>query len=224
MPPAWGAGERTEREEKCTVDPGILRCGFPGAGGSRLSKPRVIACAAAAALVSFAVDPALAQRDRPATPAQVSWQATLSPAGEPGDALVVTGVVFGPDGTTPVPGALVYAYQTDARGVYTPDGRPGVPRLHGFMRTDPRGRYEFRSIRPASYPGQTVPAHIHMSVTPAGGREQGLEDILFEGDPLVPAATQQRMAAEGRFTSLCPAGRDAGGIRRCTRNIRLSAP
>jgi protocatechuate 3,4-dioxygenase beta subunit len=189
-----------------------------------MSKDVVGPIAVAAVFISFTgVPPAFAQRERPAPPAQVSWQATLIPTGEPGDALVVTGVVFGPDGTTPAPGALVYAYQTDARGLYTPDGKPGVPRLHGFMRTDERGRYEFRTIRPASYPGQAVAAHIHMSVS-AGGREQALDDILFEGDPLVPAHTQQRMTADGQFSSLCRSGRDGMGVRRCTRNIRLAAP
>lgn len=189
-----------------------------------MSQDIVNARAVVAAFIALiGVQPAFAQRERPDPPAQVSWQAALIPAGEPGDALVVTGVVFGPDGTTPVPGALVYAYQTDARGVYTPDGKPGIPRLHGFMRTDDRGRYEFRTIRPASYPGQSVAAHIHMSVS-AGGRDQSIDDILFEGDPLVPAATQQRMAADGRFSSLCRSERDGTGVRRCTRNIRLAAP
>jgi protocatechuate 3,4-dioxygenase beta subunit len=179
--------------------------------------------AVALGAVSLCTAPiAFAQRERASPPVTMSWQATLAPAAEPGEPLVVGGTVFAADGTTPVAGAVVYAYQTDARGLYTPDGRPGVPRLHGWMRTDERGRYEFRTIRPASYPGQRVPAHIHMSVN-AGGREHNLEDILFKGDPLLAVATQERMAAEARFSSLCAPARDGGGASRCTRNIRLPA-
>jgi protocatechuate 3,4-dioxygenase beta subunit len=162
-----------------------------------------------------------AQRERPARPAQMSWQATAAPAGEPGDPLVVSGVVYAADGTTPQPGVVVYAYQTDTRGLYTPDGRPGVPRLHAWMRTDERGRYELRTIRPASYPGQAVNAHIHMVVNP-DGREQ-MSTVEFEDDPLL-TAEERRRALSGRFSSLCRAERDAAGARRCTIDLRVTAP
>jgi protocatechuate 3,4-dioxygenase beta subunit len=174
----------------------------------------------AAVILSWAV-PAFAQRERAQPPSSMSWQATLVPAGEPGDPLVVAGTVFAADGRTPAPDVVVYAYQTDARGLYTPDGRPGVPRLHGWTRTDGRGRYEFRTIRPASYPGQTVAAHIHMSVN-AGGREQVVDDIHFEGDPLLTASMRQRMVADGPFSTLCRPEREGAGVARCTRNIRLA--
>jgi protocatechuate 3,4-dioxygenase beta subunit len=121
----------------------------------------------------------------------------------------------------PRPGVVVYAYQTDARGLYTPDGRPGVPRLHAWMRTDERGRYEMRTIRPASYPGQTITAHIHMVVS-ADGREQ-MTAIEFDDDPLLTPA-ERRRAGSGPFAPLCRAERDASGGRRCTVDIRVTAP
>jgi protocatechuate 3,4-dioxygenase beta subunit len=181
---------------------------------------RILAALATVALGVSLADArrASAQRDRPSPPATMAWQTTVTPAGEPGEPLVVSGTVFAADGTTPVPNAVVYAYQTDARGLYTPDGRPGVPRLHGWMRTDEAGRYEFRTIRPASYPGQTVPAHIHMIVN-AGGREHTVEDIHFQGDPLLRGGAE-RSAATERFSALCPPHAGAG-VARCTRNIRL---
>lgn len=189
--------------------------------GERTRKGRASVTAAAGLLWLCAVQPAAAQRQRTEPPADVSWQAVLTPAGEPGEPLVVGGVVFAADGVTPVPGALVYAYQTDARGLYTADGREGIPRLRGWMRTDERGRYELRTIRPASYPGQTVAAHIHMSVK-ADGREQTVEDVHFEGDPLVTPAMRRRIVTEGPFATLCRPARDAAGVARCTRNIRIS--
>ena len=162
-----------------------------------------------------------AQRERPARPAQMSWQGTATPAGEPGQPLVVSGVVYAADGSTPQPGVIVYAYQTDARGLYTPDGQPGVPRLHAWMRTDERGRYELRTIRPASYPGQAITAHIHVVVDP-GGREQ-MTAVEFDDDPLLTAA-ERRRAAGSRFASLCRAERDASGAQRCTIDLRVTAP
>ena len=190
---------------------------------SNRSDRRVRAAAAILGLAFFLAvpRPALAQRERPPRPAQMSWQATATPQGEPGEPLVVSGTVFAADGTTPRAGVVVYAYQTDARGLYTADGRPGVPRLHAWMRTDERGRYEMRTIRPASYPGQTVAAHIHMSVS-VDGREQGLEDIHFDGDPLLTPAMRRGMQADGPFASLCRPARGGSGVPRCTRNIRIT--
>ena len=190
---------------------------------SRLSDRRAGALVSSIACVVLAgwPRPAAAQGERPPQPAQMSWQASAVAPGEPGEPLVVSGTVYEADGTTPKPGALVYAYQTDARGLYTADGRPGVPRLHAWMRTDERGRYELRTIRPASYPGQAVTAHIHMVVS-ADGREQ-MTGIEFDDDPLLTPAGRLR-AGSGRFAAVCRADRDATGVKRCTINIRVKAP
>src|SRR4029453_12669266 len=45
---------------------------------------------------------------------------TITNRDEPGERLIVTGRVFGPDGVTPVPGASVYVYHTDVKGYYSP--------------------------------------------------------------------------------------------------------
>ena len=68
--------------------------------------------------------------------------------------------------------------------------------------------------------GQTVAAHIRMSVD-AGGREQTIDDIHFLGDPLLTTSMRGRMVVDGPFSTLCRPERDASGARRCTRNIRL---
>ena len=60
---------------------------------------------------------------------------------------------------------ILYVYQTDAKGLYSPAAGQTQGRRHGhlrgWMKTDRMGRYEFRTVRPASYPGRDVPAHIH---------------------------------------------------------------
>jgi protocatechuate 3,4-dioxygenase beta subunit len=63
-------------------------------------------------------------------------------------------------------------WQCDANGRYRhprdPGGRPVDPGFQGFGHTlsDQQGRYRFRTIRPAPYPGRTP--HIHVAVFPAG--------------------------------------------------------
>jgi protocatechuate 3,4-dioxygenase, beta subunit len=141
---------------------------------------------------------------------------------EPGERLIVTGVVFGEDGQTPLANASVYVYHTDATGRYTPgatdDNRN--PRLRGYMRTDAQGRYEYSTIKPAPYPGDGPPAHIHYHVNAPGYQERVFE-IVFEGDPKISADIRARAAQAGSGFSLRKLTRDAQGVWRCTQNVTL---
>ena len=104
---------------------------------------------------------------------------------EPGERLVVTGLVL--DGDRPVAGASVYVFQTDAQGRYTADGSADGelnPRLHGAMRTDANGRYQYETIRPGSYNSNA--AHVHYIVRAAGFAAQ-LLDLWFDDDPVLLA-------------------------------------
>ncbi len=104
---------------------------------------------------------------------------------EPGEAMIVRGVVTAADGT-PVAGAVVYVHQTDATGYYNSEGGP-EPRLFGSMLTGEDGAFEFRSIRPASYPDSRVAQHVHTRVVADGFEERYLE-MLFSDDPLASAS------------------------------------
>ena len=151
----------------------------------------------------------------------LSWEARIAPPGEPGDPLVVSGQVFDPAGTAPVAGVLVYAYHTDIKGLYTPSGAQRPPRLQGWARTDAQGRYEFTTIRPAPYPGNGPPAHVHLYLSGAGYPAQEAEELQFEGDPKVGARALARSRSEGRFGGIRPVTRGADGVSRCTFDMKL---
>jgi protocatechuate 3,4-dioxygenase beta subunit len=125
---------------------------------------------------------------------------------EPGQKLRVRGRVVQPDGQTPAAGVTVYAYHTDATGVYSRE-RGAPPRLRGFMTTDADGLFEYLTIRPEPYPTRTVPAHVHHQLWGGGWPPQWSEDLLFDDDPLVGPKERARSAELGRF----------GAIRRLTR-------
>jgi protocatechuate 3,4-dioxygenase, beta subunit len=51
--------------------------------------------------------------------------------------------------------------------------------FYGEARTDAAGIFRFRTIMPARYPGR--PRHIHMKVTPPGGKTLTTQ-LYFKGD------------------------------------------
>ena len=158
-------------------------------------------------------------------PTSLFWSARIAPPGEPGTPLVVSGIVYRPDGRTPAAGVLVYAYHTNAAGVY-PSGGTGTGhaqrhgRLRGWVRTDSAGRYQFTTIRPAPYPSRGEPAHIHLTVTPPGGEERWVDDIEFDDDPLLTTEHRRRRQKLGG-SGIVRVTRDRSGVERATRDIRL---
>lgn len=161
----------------------------------------------------------------PPTPGENALPGNRAPAavriaepGEPGTPLLVEGTVYAPDGRTPVAGAVLYVYQTDATGEY--GNRDGAPRLRGWMKTDANGHYEYRTIRPASYPGTRIPAHIHTQLWGAGYAPQWNHDLLFEDDPTLGEKVKAESREAGRFAWVC-SPTPAGEAARCTHDLRL---
>ncbi len=134
----------------------------------------------------------IAQRARPAS---LAAAARIAPADEPGISLTVRGVVLDTNGRAAA-GVEVFAYHTDAGGTYAPPGAADPWRLKGWAMTDAEGRFEFRTIRPAPYPGRDTPAHIHATLTTrCCGRQ--FDDLMFDDDPLATKAYRDRFAAVG---------------------------
>ncbi len=81
-----------------------------------------------------------------------------------GEPVTLAGRVMGTD-CRPIANARVDVWHTDARGAY--DMTPTYT-SRGYVLTDSEGRYQFETIVPGIYTGRT--AHIHVKVTPPGGR------------------------------------------------------
>jgi protocatechuate 3,4-dioxygenase beta subunit len=133
---------------------------------------------------------------------------------EPGERLLVRAQVLTEHGL-PVRGASVFAYQTDANGIYSEVGNRR-PRLRGYARTDESGRFELQTIRPASYPDSRVQQHIHfhLSLGDADARET-VGEIVFDDDPLLGERMRRDPA-----NAVCAPRADAGTLS-CTVTLRL---
>jgi hypothetical protein len=160
---------------------------------------------------------------RPAAPAA---EVRIAPAGEPGEKLRLEGTVRDRAGK-PTAGIIVYAYHTDARGVYPPDTRAATPSgrrhgtLRGWARTDATGRYAFATIRPASYPDSDIPQHVHMHVIEPGRCTYWIDDVHFTDDPFVKDLPYERLGQGRGGRGLVTPSRGADGTWRARRDIRL---
>lgn len=135
-------------------------------------------------------------------PSTIGSAVRLGGADEKGEPLRITGTVYLPDGKTPAPGIVLYLYQTDHTGKYTPGPNQVYARRHGhlrgWVRSDERGRYEFTTVRPASYPNSKNPQHIHpIILEPTANRYYWIDDYLFGDDPLLTREEKQKLSQRG---------------------------
>lgn len=161
----------------------------------------------------------------PEAPAGLTATLILPTRGEAGERLIVEGTVYRPDGNTPAAGVLLYAYQTNAGGVYAKRGNEtGNGRRHGYLRgwlrTGADGKYRIETIKPGSYPTRSEPAHIHMTLQPPGEPERYIDDVVFEGDPLLTPEHQTRLRQRGG-SGIVRLERNADGTLRAIRDIYL---
>ena len=89
-----------------------------------------------------------------------------------------------------IAGAVVYFYQTDAKGWYAAD-KPHVggnsgdqrhARLFGYAKTDASGKFEIHTVKPSGYPQSDLPAHIHVEITGLAGYQPRITEFLFDDD------------------------------------------
>lgn len=121
-----------------------------------------------------------AQKERPA---QLGASARIAPETEPGRRLRIRGQLLQPDGS-PAADAVVFAYHTDAQGLYDEKGKgPHSWRLRAWVKTDREGRFTFETIRPGAYPNTAIAPHVHFTAFFEGGDRYHFPDINLSPKP-----------------------------------------
>lgn len=147
----------------------------------------------------------------------------MTPKDEPGEPLVVSGRVVDDD-LKPVKDALIYVFHTNHQGSYSSTGGNATmgdslnPRLFGYLRTDADGRYQYRTIRPAGYPGDGPPAHVHYEVE-ARGHPQLVTELMFEGDPRLTRENRRGILRAGFV--IAEVAKDKDGVQHCVCDLVL---
>jgi protocatechuate 3,4-dioxygenase, beta subunit len=143
---------------------------------------------------------------------------------ESGEPMIISGIIYLPDGKTPAKDAILSVWQTDAKGYYIAGGGGAGelhPRLHGRMKTGSDGKYEFRTIKPGQYPSHTTPAHIHGHISAPNFPEYAII-YYFEGDDLITDENRSELNSHhGRSPSIIILTRDSGGVLTGHRDIIL---
>lgn len=158
-------------------------------------------------------------------PEKITASDTSAGFAEPGQKLLVTGTVFKIDGKTPASNVVIYYWQTDNNGYYSPkDGMNAAAKRHGHIRgwvkTDEQGKYSVYTIRPAPYPNETMPAHIHIAIKePNIGNEYYIDELVFDDDKLLTEG--KRKVLENRGGSGILKLRPSGNLQIAEHNIIL---
>ena len=121
---------------------------------------------------------------------------------EKGQKLLVTGIAYKIDGKIPASNVIIYYWQTDNNGYYSPKNEmEEKARRHGHIRgwvkTDENGKYSIYTIKPAPYPNDNIPSHIHTSIKePNIDNEYYIDEFIFDDDKLL--TSEKRKALENR--------------------------
>ncbi len=135
-------------------------------------------------------------------PENLTNETQISPQGEVGEALEISGTIFQKDGKTPASNTILYVYHTDAEGFYSDgpnfsDCSKQHGHLRGWMKTGKNGEYKFRTIRPASYPNTSFEQHIHPVIKEPGIAEYWIDEFVFDDDPKLNEKYRSNMQERG---------------------------
>jgi protocatechuate 3,4-dioxygenase beta subunit len=132
----------------------------------------------------------------------------ISPS-EQGKKITVIGMLKDTSGK-PVQGALVYFYQTSAKGWYLEDaphsteaeGDLNHARLFGYVKTSPSGKFEIETIQPQGYPKSDLPGHIHIQFFINGKLLKiTTNELQFADDPRMTPERRKKSESERNLVS-----------------------
>lgn len=137
--------------------------------------------------------------------------------------IAINGIVYKADGS-PAAGVVIYIYHTDTTGVYPVKGNEtGWGKRHGhlrgWMKTNEKGEYKFFTLRPGSYPGSRIPAHIHVFIKEPGRSPYWIDDYLFDNDPFLTETERKKLHQRGGDGILKM--KDVGNMVKTQRHIYL---
>jgi protocatechuate 3,4-dioxygenase, beta subunit len=122
---------------------------------------------------------------------------------EPGQKLLISGKVYKLDGKTPAAGVIVYYWQTDNNGLYSPSAMmdKGAERhghIRGWVKTGADGKYAIYTVKPVSYPNSNNPAHIHILIKePDIENEYFIDEFVFDDDKYVTTQIRNSQTKRG---------------------------
>ena len=157
-------------------------------------------------------------------PATIESSTSLVDAKEPGEPLIIRGIIYKQDGKTPAPNVILYVYQTDHAGLYSRGKNQALAVRHGHIRgwvkSNARGEYEIRTVRPSSYPNSNNPQHIHPIICEPDKGYYWIDEYQFEDDPLLTSAARQQVSDRGG-SGIIKLTKDNSGIWQGKRDIIL---
>ncbi|KAB2970032.1 MAG: hypothetical protein F9K18_00280 [Thermoanaerobaculia bacterium] len=116
----------------------------------------------------------------PAESPSRSADVQLAPPDEPGQKLVVTGVLIRAEDRTPIPGHRFRIFQADTTGEYRASNPADerTARLSADVTTDDGGRFTVRTILPGVYGTPPGDPHLHLEVS---GARPPMHVVYFDG-------------------------------------------
>jgi len=157
-------------------------------------------------------------------PESIPASSSLISAAEPGESLIIRGNIFKSDGKTPAPDVILYVYQTDNKGLYSKGKNQTRAIRHGhirgWVRSNSKGEYEIKTIRPASYPNSNSPQHIHPIIYEPNKGYYWIDEYMFENDPLLTTNEKSKVSYRGG-SGIIKLTQDKDGVWQGKRDIVL---
>lgn len=138
--------------------------------------------------------------------------------------LKISGTVFKKDGKTPAKNVIIYIYHTNREGLYKAVNPKTIwakrhGNTRGWVKTGSNGQYTFYTYRPAAYPDNSEPEHIHITIKEPEKKEYYLDEYLFNDDPLLTPKRKSRLPNRGGSGIVNP--KVENGILTIKRNLIL---